>query len=403
MKIMQINTVYKQGSTGTIVASISKKCRNKGFDSIVIYGVGKQIREKGVYKIETLLGYYAHNIFSRFFCSQGEHSYAATLKLLWKIKSFHPDIIHIHNLHGNYINYKLLFRLIKKLEIKIVWTFHDCWPFTGKCTHFDFVNCMKWKQQCESCIQLKEYPKSFFLDSSRRSYLRKKKVFSSHNSLVVVTPSEWLEDKAKKSFFNKYEILTINNGVDLSIFRPMQSNLKSTLGIEDKFVILSIVDNFSGRKGGEFILELSKIIDDRMRILVVGVSKIIDVSNNIIFHKKIIDKSEMAKIYSLADVFVNPTLEDTFPTVNIESISCGTPVVTFPTGGSPEIIDERTGIVTKECNADNIYNAILEICKNGKETYTLNCRKRAELLYDKEKKYNKYIELYSILFNESCH
>ncbi len=395
MKILQINA-SNHGSTGKIMLQLAEKAEEAGH---IAYSAFANVREnkKTAVKNQILIG----NRFSRnlhlklsyYTGLEGCFSFFSTLRFLKKIDRIKPDLIHLHNLHICYINLPLLFSYIKKKEIRTVWTLHDCWPFTGHCPHFQMADCDKWKEGCFSCPIYKQYPKSFS-DNAKKMYRFKKKWFTGVKDLTVVTPSHWLAFLVKESFLKDYPVKVIHNGIDLRIFKPITGNFRDQYKIGDKYIILGVANPWSERKGLDVFIELSKRLDDRFQIVLVGTNDKLDKSlpENIISVHKTKDQAELAQIYSSADLFVNPTREENYPTVNMEAVACGTPVLTFRTGGSPEILDEFTGSVVEKNDVDAMYEKIVSICEN-KEFSTEEILKRAEK-FDMNERFCEYIKLY---------
>ena len=319
----------------------------------------------------------------------------ATRELLRYLDEFKPDIIHFHNLHGDYVNLKMLFLYAKKNEIKVVWTFHDCWPFTGHCPYFTYVNCKKWIDKCHDCTQYKEYPKSY-VDDSKILYEKKKRVFNSLSDCVIVTPSEWLKELVSKSFLAKYEIMVINNGIDLNKFKPSfyDINIRQKYNLENKFIILGVAYLWDRRKGLDRLIQISEKLDEKYQIIIVGEVSKDENLGNIIHISRTANQSELAELYSAANVFINPTYEDNFPTVNIEALACGTPVLTYNTGGSPESIDDKTGEIIDD---DTVVEAIVRWCNRTKPVE--QCVNRAKQ-YDANNRFEEYIQLYTRLIRK---
>lgn len=295
---------------------------------------------------------------------QGRFSYFKTLSFLKKVKKYSPDIIHLHNIHGSYLNLKLLFKFIKKNNIRVIWTLHDCWSFTGHCPYFDMINCEKWKKGCYNCPAYKNYPKSY-MDNSKINYRFKKRIFSGVDKMTIVTPSKWLGNLAKQSFLEEYQFKVINNGIDLNIFKPTESDFRQKYHCEGKFVLLGVAFGWGPRKGIDVFVDLAKRLDDRFQIILVGTNEKTDkiLPDNIISIHRTNNQKELAEIYSAADLFINPTREENYPTVNMESLACGTPVLTFDTGGCAEIPDESCGMVVAKDDIDSLYNEIIRISK----------------------------------------
>jgi len=290
----------------------------------------------------------------------------------------------------------LLFDFIKKKNIPIVWTLHDCWAFTGHCCVFGYVGCSKWKTGCFKCPQKKQYPSSFFIDASKKNYERKKKLFTGVNKLKIVVPSRWLFELLKDSFLNEYEIEIIYNGIDLDSFMPTENKFRRNNFLLKKFIILGVANVWDERKGLRYFLELSKYIQKDEIIVLVGLNKkqLKNLPKNIIGIERTFNITQLADIYSSADVFVNPTLDDNFPTTNIEALACGTPVITFETGGSPEAVYQGAGIVVKNKSAKDLYNAIEYIKNNKNEFGAETCRDIAVNKFDYKKNFMRYLEIY---------
>lgn len=300
----------------------------------------------------------------------------------------------MHNLHCLNVNYGMLFKYIKNRNIKAIWTLHDCWAFTGQCPYFTMVKCEKWKSGCHDCVQFRQYPAAY-VDRTKRMYKLKRKWFTGIEKMTVVTPSKWLAELAKESYLNCYPIKVINNGIDLNIFKPTESGFREKYKCVEKFILLGVAFGWSRRKGLDVFIELAKQLKDNYQIVLIGTDDNVDkqLPRNIISIHKTNNQKELAEIYTSADLFVNPTREENFPTVNIEALACGTPVVTFNTGGSAEIIDDTCGR-TVEC--DDIKSLILTIEDIYiSRPYTQEqCVKRASN-YDMNKKFMEYIELYT--------
>jgi glycosyltransferase involved in cell wall biosynthesis len=348
MKVVQINSVCGIGSTGRIATDIHAALQSKGISSHIMYGRGDARACDSAIKIGTQLDFYNHALQTRLFDNHGFCSSKATRQALRKLDELQPDIVHLHNLHGYYLNVELLFDYFKKkTNLKVVWTLHDCWSFTGHCSHFDFVGCEKWKSQCFNCPQKKAYPSSKVLDNSKINFHRKKDAFTGLKDLTIVAPSNWLADLARQSYLKDYPIRVVKNGIDLNVFLPRESNLRQKYGLENKFIVLGVASEWSQRKGLKDFIKLSHKLPDHYRLVMVGLSRDIieKLPANIVGIHRTDSPEALAELYSLADVFFNPTYEDNYPTVNLESIACGTPVITYDTGGSPESISSENGFV----------------------------------------------------------
>lgn len=401
MKIFQINGgVF--GSTGRIMFGISDVCRNTGHDikcaaPITTTNRYKQPKDE-YYRISTFNQRRVSVLLDRVTGFQNGFAFIETKKLIREIDKFSPDILQLHNIHGSYINIKMLFNYIKRKNIKTVWTLHDCWAFTGHCTHFDLVGCEKWKAGCRSCPQYKKYPQSLY-DNSKLMYSQKRKLFGGVNNMVIVTPSCWLKSKVEQSFLNEYEVKVINNGIDLNTFKPTESDFRKRYHCENKKIVLGVSFVWGYSKGLDVFVELSKRLHSEYQIVLVGTADAVDsnLPNNIISIHRTQNATQLAEIYSVADVFVNPTREDTFPTVNMESLACGTPVITFNTGGSPEIVNAECGSVLEKDDIKTLVNEIIKF-SDISESLRSNCIGRAQE-FKNDNKFSEYRNLYEEFFN----
>ncbi|MEL7588471.1 MAG: glycosyltransferase [Prolixibacteraceae bacterium] len=397
MKVLQINSVCGTGSTGRIAVDISKVLFEHGIDNKIFFGIASGEYHAGK-KFGSNLDLRSHQLVTRFWGTHGMSSSGPTKKMIESIREYNPDVIHLHNIHGFYLNTQLLFQYLKHSDKPVVWTMHDCWAFTGHCAYFDMVQCDKWKKKCYKCPALKSYPVSYIFDKSTFNFEKKKKVFTSIENLTLVTPSKWLKNQIKESFLSRFQINVIHNGIDLSVFRPLnQIELKRKYHLEKKKVILGVTSQgFSGRKGLNHFIALARNLDSDNQIILIGIDEKDrkQIPSSIIGITRTENIQELAEYYSLADVFVNPTLEDNFPTVNLESLACGTPVITFNTGGSPEAVDQDTGMVIERDNNQELFKAIQEIVRGGKLHYTQKCRDRAVNYYSGKDRNVDYIKLY---------
>ena len=398
MKIVEINSV-PYGSTGTIANGIAKVANNYGNDTYFCFSWTKY-RKKITKENEMMIGGFfsklIHIILARFTGLECMFSFFSTQRFIKKLKQINPDVIHIHNLHCWYINVPLLFKYLKKSRVKVVWTLHDCWSITGHCPHFEIEQCFKWKKQCKKCKRYKEYPNCIF-DNSKMMYKIKKKNFTSLDSATIITPSNWLANYIKQSYLNKYNVCVINNGIDLNIFKKVQSDFKKIHKIENKFMLLGVAYEWNYKKGIDIIIRLAKDLSDDYAIVLVGTDDKVDkdLPKNIISIHRTNCKEDLVKIYSAADLFINPTREDTFPTVNIESLACGTPVITFKTGGSPEMLNNKCGVVIEKNNYYSFKNNIENIKSNNPFNQN-NCIKQSKK-YDMNDKFKEYVDLFNNL------
>lgn len=400
MKIVQINAVCGSGSTGKICVEISKALNDEGIENYIAYTNGKSTYPYS-FCYSNKMNIKLNAFFSKLIGNYGFNSKKNTRYLIKKLEEINPDIVHIHNIHGHDVDLKMLYKYLSKKNKAVVVTFHDCWMFTGYCVHFDYIHCDKWQSKCCDCPQRKKY--SWLFDKSERLYNLKKNSLLSIKNMIIVTPSVWLKNIVAKSFLKDIQTEVINNGIDIDLFNPQKSNVRPKYGISsNKKIVLGIALSFSERKGSEYFIELAEKLDDDYLIVLIGLSnnQIKDLPENILGLQKTANQIELAQFYSEASVFVNPTLEDNFPTVNLESLACGTPVITFDTGGSVESITEITGKVVPQRDVTALKNAIVEICSKDKSYYIAECRKQAAELYDSKKQYKKYISVYKKLINQ---
>ncbi|SHK28288.1 glycosyltransferase [Xylanibacter ruminicola] len=399
-KLLQINNLANSGSTGKIAEGLGKVAMKNGWDSFIAYGRWCNSSESNLIRIGSNFGNSLHGLKARLFDAEGLGSKIATRKLVSTIQKIKPDIIQIQVTHAYYLNYPILFDYLNKTDIPVFWTFHDSWAFTGHCPHFAFVGCEKWKTGCYDCQLKKAYPSSWFLDRSKENYLKKKYYFSSNPKLTIITVSDWIGNMVKQSFLKDKDIITIHNGINIDRFKP-SSNTASIMdkyGVRGKKILLAVSSKWGIKKGLNDIIELRKVLDDSFAIIMVGCQKevIQQLPSGIIGVEHTESVSELCDMYSAADVFINPTHEDSFPTVNLEAIACGTPIVTYDTGGCSESIgyDKRFGIVTRENTPIAMSQAIMEITSKGKKAYADNCRAHAVNNFDEMIQYQKYIDLY---------
>lgn len=403
--IVQINS-FDSGSTGNIAKQINQEAEKQGYTTYFLFGRFWKKRHKllpNEIEVGDRLSCGVHLLLGRLFDRVGLGSYFATKRIIKILKKLNPDIIHLHNIHGYYLNYPLFFAYLKKANIPVVWTLHDCWALTGHCSHFDLCGCNRWQSTCYNCAQKREYPKSILLDNSKSNFLQKKKHFTSLGDRLTLVPvSYWLEGIVKLSFFKDSNIHTIHNGVDLSAFKPNAINNHLN---KNSFTILGCAAPWSDRKGFSDFIKLREKLPGKYKIVMVGLSdeQIAILPEGIKGLKRTQNIQELVELYSSADVFVNATYEDNFPTVNIEALACGTPVVTYKTGGSPEAIDENTGVVVPRGDVVRLSQAVIQMCLKAKNIEIRdNCRKRAENFYDKKNCFEEYITMYkSIVYTNS--
>ena len=401
MRIFQINTSVNTGSTGRIAEEIGQTVIANGMESYIAYGRIVRDSQSSIIRIGNDWDVKCHVLATRLWDKHGFSSTHATKRFIDELKKVNPNIIHFHNLHGYYLNVEVLFNYLFRVQIPIVWTLHDCWPMTGHCSYFDYVNCNKWETECCKCPNLKGYPATLFIDKSKENFIRKKRVFTSVCNITFVTPSHWLKGIVEHSYFNSYPVKVIHNGVDLKVFEPQKDEkvkVKYGLSTENK-IILGVASIWDRRKGLTDFIRMNQMLAKNEQIVLVGLNKdqIRSLPKGIVGVSRTENMYDLAALYSVADVFVNPTWVDNFPTTNIEALACGTPVVTYQTGGSPEAISKDTGRIVEKGNVEALYQAVSEILEKGKRYYQPLCRKRVESFFNKEERYQDYIELYKSL------
>ncbi len=405
-KILQINTTISRNATAFIADSIGNLVIAEGWDSYIAFGRRAAPSQSTLLQIGSKFSIAWHVLLTRLFDRHGLGSVIATKRLIKQMKKIQPDIVHLHNIHGYFLNYKILFRFLAKENIPVVWTLHDCWSITGHCPHFEYVKCEKWKTGCYKCPQTKEYPASYFIDSSQSNYQLKKQLFNSVKNMHLVPVSDWLKNILQASFLQNHPICRIYNGIDLDIFYP-QKDLSLAKQLiekkEDSFVILGISSSWQSRKGFEDFIALRKQLDDSFIIVMVGLTanEMQMLPANIIGLEKIHNMQQLGQIYAMADVLVNPTWEDTFPTINLEALACGTPVITYKTGGSVEAVSEKTGFIVEQGNITGLADAVQQIKTQGKAYYSEACVQKAQFSYNKNERFKEYITLYQEILQDN--
>jgi glycosyltransferase involved in cell wall biosynthesis len=405
-KLLQIVVECNTGSTGTIAEAIGNIAIKNGWESYIAYGRPYKPSNSYTYKIESKCGVYIHGLLTRIFDAHGKGSLIATKKLIKYVKTIKPDIIHLHHLHGYYINIRILFDYLSSSNIPVVWTFHDCWSFTGHCAYFDYVSCNRWQTECYNCPQKKEYPASYVFDRSKRNYKEKRDLFTSVSQMTIISVSKWLDEKVSQSFFKEITHKVIYNGIDTNIFKPSSSNdnveIRNKYEIGKSFLILGVASPWSKRKGLDDFIKLSYSLNQNEKILLIGLNdkQIQSLPKNIIGVKKTENKQELVNLYSAADVYINLSVEETFGLTTAEALACGTPAIVYKSTACPEIIDDFTGIAVEKKNISAVINAINIIKIKGKNYYSLYCRERAIKYFNKDDRFNDYLILYNDILNQ---
>ena len=405
LKLFQINVVANSGSTGKIAEQIGILARNNGWDCYMAYGRWAYNSSLKLYKIGTKKDVYLHGLKSLLLDKHALGSKRATKELIGEIRKVKPDLIHLHNIHGYYLNLPLLCNFLTEYGKPIVMTLHDCWTVTGHCVHFQDINCDKWIKGCHHCPNLKGYPKSLFIDNSKNNWNIKKEAFQKILPLLTFVPvCNWLGDIVSQSYLKEANRRVIVNGIDLDVFKPKEnvSAIRSNYQLDNKFVILAVSNGWNSTKGFEDILWLREKLSDEYVFVMVGVSP--KQKNcllpGVIGICKTENVNQLAELYAMADVFLNPTYQDTLPTVSIEALACGTPVIGYNTGGSADIIDENVGVLIERGRKDVLLSSLQELKTIGKEFYQKKCREKAISQFDNQKCFQSYLDLYNELLRD---
>ena len=361
MKVLMINVVCGIRSTGRICTDLATALEAQGHEVKIAYGreqVPEQFQKYAV-RVGSDFDIKLHGLKARVLDGAGFGSKRATEKFIEWVRNYDPDVIHLHNVHGYYINIEVLFKYLKTCGKKIIWTLHDCWSFTGHSAYCDAINCKRWTEGCHQCPQIKEYPKSL-MDFSELNWKKKRALFTNIPNMVIVTPSHWLAKYVKQSFLKEYPVKVIHNGIDTSQFYPMENDFREIYKLEDKYILLGVATVWDDMKGYSDFIRLSEMLDDSYKIIMVGLTdeQIKKLPPKILGIKRTASVKELAYIYSSADLFLNLTYCDNYPTVNIEAMSCGTPVLTYKTGGSPEIVEKYGGLIVPKGNLEEVVTAV---------------------------------------------
>ena len=386
MKIVQINSTYNIGSTGKIMKDLNDVIVASGNESFMLCAYSKESCQN-LYVMKSFFKYpindYINTMFPRITGLNGYgHKKSTKLAIQW-LDSIKPDVIHLHNIHGDWINIRMLFDYIQTNKVKLVWTLHDCWAFTGRCSHFELFGCNRWKEECGHCQNKRVYPFVYFFDFSKKMLLDKKKWYGDLSNITLVTPSNWLKKYVEMSFLNKNKIVTIHNGIDTSIYRKTEDNYFSFLG--NKKILLGVSNSWSKTKGLNDFIKLDSIIDhSTYQIVLIGLNKrqIRKIPKSIYGMRRTTDQQELAKCYSSAHAFINPTYQDNYPTTNLEAQSCLTRCYTYNTGGCPESVDSAH--VFEKGDIEGIYKSIV---RNENVQHIV-------VEFDKQKLFCEYLKIY---------
>jgi putative colanic acid biosynthesis glycosyltransferase len=388
MKVVQINSVLNSGSTGRIVEGIGLQLLASGHQSIAVWGRRSMPSQSVSFRIGNKLGIALHGLKSMALDRHGLGSKRATHGLVKRMRELKPDLVQLHNIHGYYINYPVLFDYLKETEVPVVWTLHDNWSFTGHCSNSDRFNCEKWKTQCSKCPMTRYYPKAY-IDNSAGNHRAKKKAFLGLKNATIVTPCRWLADLVRQSFLGAYPVRVIHNGIDLSQFAPAEVS-------DEESIVVGVANVWPESKGLRDFCQLRSLLPNEIRIVLIGLSEqqIRSLPAGIEGIRRTESIRELAQWYSRATALVCPTYSDTFPTTNLESLACGTPVVTYKTGGGPEALTPETGMVVERGNVSQIAQAILKLANSRSQERRRLCRQRAVEKFSATDRFADYVKLY---------
>jgi len=388
MKLIQINTVYNTASTGRIVEGISEAARRREHEPRAVYGRSSPHGPTATYRVAALPDQLSHAAYSYTADAHGLGSRRATRRLLHWLDQEKPDIVGLHNLHGYYLNVPMLFDYLRENAIPVVWTLHDCWAFTGHCSYFDRFDCRKWQTECHDCPMTRYYPRAL-IDRSTRNHQWKKRALSGLGELTLVTPSRWLAEHVGGSFLAQYPVRVIPNGIDLEWFRPVGP------ARGDRVTILGVANGWDDRKGLLDFIRLRELLPTNWRIVLVGLGRAQarSLPEGIEGLERTESIDELVRLYSKAAVYVNPTWSENFPTTNIEALACGTPVVTYRTGGSPESVPEGCGAVLERGDVYALAAAVRSLIASDPDELRARCREVAESEYDRDFRFEEYVRL----------
>ena len=391
--LLQINVTANWGSTGKIAEQIGVCAQQHGWESYIAYGRYMNPSENHLIKIGSQLDVYEHYAESRLLDNEGLASRRATRHFLRQVDEIHPDIVHLHNIHDHYLNYPLLFHYLAERNIPVVWTFHDCWAFTGDCGHFVIAQCERWKTGCHNCPQMPRLTP----DCTKRNYLAKKEAFTALKNLTIVPVSKWAEGLIRESFLAKYPIQTIYNGIDINVFKTEASNLRQRLDLGNKFVMVGVASTWDMAKGLADYYKLNDHLPEGYQIILIGMTKkqIAQLPKGIIGIERTQNQKELAQYYSMADITLNLSYQETFGLTTVEGMACGTPAIVYNKTASPELVSEDTGVIVPAGDIPALVSAI----KNMKENplSSTACKQRVEAMFDKNKCFTQYIDLYNQL------
>lgn len=403
MRVVQINAVCDVGSTGRICRELNDAIIEYGYRGVILYGNGTSEYEFSQ-KVSSDFSVKVHALMARLFGKNSAYSPGSTLKILNFLRTYKPDVVHLHNLHGNYVNIKPLLRFLAKENIPTVLTLHDCWFFTGKCVYYTIVDCENWKKGCQHCPKLRGDIPSWFFDRTGEMWQEKKRLFAAIPRLAVIGVSDWITNEAKQSFLKDAVILKrIYNWIDLSIFYPRGKEFAGAFGIsEDKYSILCIGAGWGEKHyKTKYLLELAQMLPENYEIILAGMVPFADqLPENIKAVGYISSTEDLAKLYSACDVYVHLSREDTFGKVIAEAIACGTPAVVFDSTACPEIVGEGCGQVVPTGDLEAVLCAVISIAEQDKTVRERTCVTYAGAQFSKNKLIEETVQLYQELINK---
>lgn len=392
MKVLMINVVCGIRSTGRICTDLAKALEEQGHEVKIAYGrenVPEQFQKYAV-KIGSDLDVKLHGLKARLLDGAGFGSKAATKRFIKWVEEYDPDVIHLHNIHGYYINVEILFKYLKKSRKKVIWTLHDCWSFTGHCCYYTSVECKKWKNKCYDCPQKHVYPESIIVDKSEDNYNKKRMIFTSLPSMELVTPSKWLKSEVESSFLGKYSVRAISNGIDLAVFSPTVNNFKKNNSI--KKMLLGVASTWEKRKGLDDFIQLRALLPSEYTIVLVGLSneQIANLPEGIWGLERTDSLNKLVELYSSADVFLNLSVEETMGLTTVEAMACGTPVIVYDSTALPEVVEQWSG----EIVAPNDLCGVIDAIKRIEQNINSYRPEKTALKYNNKDKYGEYLNLY---------
>ena len=405
MKLLQINPVVRENtSTGKIMRELGELAQAAGWESYIAYSQardGVPLHSSRLVPVGNKLDLFIHWLFTRLFDAHGLASKRATRQLIRRIREIDPDSVHIPNVHGYFLNYPLLLNYLAERGKPVVWTVHDCWLFTGHCYHYVAAGCDRWQSGCHDCPQKRAFPTSWLLDRSRRNYAAKRQALTALPDLSLVTVSDWMRREVAKSFLKEVPCRVIHNGIDLDTFHPVTDpGSRDRYGIPATHYVLAVASIWLPQKGIPDLVGLAGRLAQDERLVLVGrmsEEQRAAFPDGVTFIPRTENAAALAALYTGALALVNPTWQDNYPTVNLEAIACGTPVITYRTGGSVESVTPQTGFVVEQGDVEGMAACIRTIRAQGKEHYAETCREYALEHFDKKKRFQDYIRLYESL------